>query len=417
MASSLPFSFTFFCFFSFLFLVLQCQSTSNPNKFVLPLNKDSKTGLYVTHIHKRTPLMQIPLVVDLNGKFVWVTCDQNYLSSTYRAPLCHSTQCARANSHHCTTCPSDARPGCHNNACGLMSTNPMTQQTVMGELAEDVLAVQSTQGSNLGPMVAMPQFLFACAPSSLLQKGFPRDVQGVVGLGHGPISMPTQLSSHFGFSRTFSMCLADQGVIFFGNGPYYMLPGVDVSHPLGYTPLKVTSKGEYIIEIKSIMINNKHDLMNGATAKAKISTTTPYTVLDHSIFKTFTQSFNRELGIAKVNLVHPFEFCYESRKLKDTMLGPGVPNINFILQNGAVWKTSGVNSMVEPKPGVACLAFIDGGMLQSSSRGDGASVIIGSHQLENHLVQFDLGKSRLGFSSSLLNYKTTCNHFNFTTTA
>lgn len=298
-----------------------------------------------------------------------------------------------------------------------MSMNPMTQQTVMGELAEDVLAIQSTQGSNLGPMVTMPQFLFACAPSSLLQKGFPRDVQGVIGLGHGPISLPTQLSSHFGFPHTFSMCLSEQGVIFFGNGPYYMLPGVDVSHPLGYTPLTVTPKGEYFIEVKSITINNKLKLMNGAAMKAKISTTTPYTVLDHSIFKMFTQFFNREIGISKVNPVHPFELCYESKRFKNTMVGPGVPNIDFVMQKGAVWKIFGVNSMVEPRPGVACLAFVDGGMLQSSSKGGGASVIIGTHQLENHLVQFDLGRSRLGFGSSLLNYRTTCNHFNFTTTA
>ena len=66
------------------------------------------------------------------------------------------------------------------------------------ELAQDELFIQSTQGSNPGPIARVPQFLFTCAPSFLLQKGLPKNVRGVIGLGHAPISVPTQLASHFG---------------------------------------------------------------------------------------------------------------------------------------------------------------------------------------------------------------------------
>nr|POE53145.1 basic 7s globulin 2 [Quercus suber] len=51
--------------------------------------------------------------------------------------------------------------------CGLMVENPVTHQRAMGELAQDELLIQSTQGSNPGPMARVPQFLFTCAPSFL----------------------------------------------------------------------------------------------------------------------------------------------------------------------------------------------------------------------------------------------------------
>ncbi|XVF06140.1 hypothetical protein REPUB_Repub06bG0021800 [Reevesia pubescens] len=122
-----------------LSLLSESQTTSKPNKSVLPVYQDNKTNLYVANIYKRTPLLQVPFVVDLNGS-----------------------------THYCH--------------------------------AQDVLSIQSTQGSNPGPLVRIPQFLFTCAPSLLLQRGLPGNVQGVAGLGNSPISLPSQLASHFGLA-------------------------------------------------------------------------------------------------------------------------------------------------------------------------------------------------------------------------
>ena len=117
---------------------------------------------------------------------------------------------------------------------GLMVENPVTHQSAMGELAQDELLIQSTQGSNPGPMARVPQFLFTCAPSFLLQKGLPKNVRGVIGLGHAPISVPTQLDTHFGFQTKFALCLTSStrsnGVIFFGDGPYYICIQVLIFH-------------------------------------------------------------------------------------------------------------------------------------------------------------------------------------------
>ncbi|XP_024039580.1 basic 7S globulin [Citrus clementina] len=292
----------------------------------------------------------------------------------------------------------------------------------------DVLSIQSTKGSKPGPLVRVPRFLFACATSFLLQKGFPKNVQGIAGLGHAPISLPNQLASHFGFPPKFALCLPSSasnvpnGAIFFGDGPYLMLPGIDISSQLRFTPLTISPEGQYYITLTSIRINNKQVPINASLLKfnvnagtggTKISTIKPYTVLEHSIYQSFTRFLTSQLpGIPQLaKPVAPFSVCYDSRKLKSTRAGPGVPNIDFVLQNQNVkWTITGANSMVEARRGVTCLAFVDGGVRPR------ASIIIGSHQLQDNLVQFDLAGSRLGFSSSLLFRRTSCSNFNFTAT-
>ncbi len=425
-----------FLFFNSL-IVLSSQSkpppaSFKPNKLVLPAYKDKATNLFTTNIHKRTPSLQFPFVLNLNGKFLWVTCDRKYLSSTYQAPYCHSTQCAKASttpSASCFSCSSHDRPGCHNNTCGLMTQNPVTHQNSMGELAQDVLSIQSTKGSNPGSFVSVPGFLFACASSSLLSKGLPRNVQGVAGLGHAPISLPTQLASHFGFTPKFALCLpsstSNNGAVFFGDGPYYMCPGnTDISRSLTYTPLTISPRGKYHVSVTQIRINNKVVPVNTALLTlnrqgrggTKISTIKPYTILEHSIFQSVTTYFANELSnykVPRVKAVAPFGLCFDSRKLSNTRLGPKVPNIDLVLNNNqnVKWTIPGANSMVQAGPGVTCLAFVDGGVNKHR-----ASMIIGAHQLQDNLLQFDLARSMLGFSSSLLLRGTSCSNFNFTAT-
>ncbi|XP_048236172.1 gamma conglutin 1 [Ricinus communis] len=409
---------------SFVVFVSDSQTLFKPNNLMLLTHKDGAANLHVARISKRTPQTPLYFAVDLNGRFLWVNCEKNYVSSTYRAPRCHSTQCSRANSQYCHKCSSKARPGCHNNTCGLMSANPVTHQNAMGEVAQDMLSIQSTRGSNPGPVVMIPQFLFVCAPSRLLQLGIPIYVQGIAGLGHAPIALPTQFASHFGFRPSFALCLsstsAHSGVIFFGQGPFYMLPGIDVSSSVGYTPLIISREGEYHVGVRSIRINHKAVPLNTSLLKltkrgtggTMISTITPYTTLEHSIHQAFTKFFTNQLSsIPQLTPVAPFSVCYDSKRFARTRAGPGVPNIDLVFSSeSVVWTILGANSMVEAHPGVLCLGFVDGGLHPR------ASVVVGAHQLEDNLVQFDLARSRLGFSSSLLSQRTSCANFNFTQT-
>lgn len=198
-----------------------------------------------------------------------------------------------------------------------------------------------------------------------------------------------------------------------------MLPGISVPRPVGYTPLIISRQGEYYVGVRSIKINQKPVPLNTSLLTlnklgfggTKISSTTPYTVLEQSIYQAVTKFFTSQLpGITQAQPVRPFGVCYDSKKIPSTRVGPKVPNIDFVFTSpNATWTIFGANSMVQARPGVLCLGFVDGGLRPR------ASIVIGARQLEDNFVQFDLAKSRVGFSSSLLLQRTTCANFNVTT--
>ncbi|XP_058077760.1 probable aspartic proteinase GIP2 [Magnolia sinica] len=424
-------------FLLFLLLISQSygQQSFRPHALVLPVAKDAATLQYVTHVNQRTPLVSVNLVIDLGGRFLWVDCDLSYVSSSYLPARCRSAQCSLAKSTSCGECFSSPKPGCNNNTCGLFPGNPFISTSTSGELAQDVLSLQSTDGSNPGTVVTVPRFLFTCGSTFLLE-GLANGAKGIAGLGRMPIAFPSQFASAFSFHRKFAICLSSSttsnGVIFFGDGPYVFLLNKELSNSLIYTPLLtnpvstagVSTQGEpsyeYFIGVKSIKISEKRVPLNASLLSidnngfggTKISTVNPYTTLETSIYKAFSEAFIREAtsrNITRAAPVAPFDVCFSSKGIGSTRVGPAVPWVDLVLQSENVyWRIFGANSMVYVNDDVVCLAFVDGG---SNPR---TSIVIGGYQLEDNLLQFDLATSRLGFTSSLLFRQTTCANFNFT---
>lgn len=435
MANSSSVQTAVFCIF-LLFTVCYAQRSFRPRALVLRVSKDASTLQYVTTINQRTPSVALNLVLDLGGRFLWVDCENNYVSSTYRPVRCRTAQCSLAKSTSCGNCFDGPKPGCNNNTCGLFPGNTITRTSTSGELAEDVVSVQSTDGSNPGRSVTVPRFLFSCAPNFLLE-GLANGAKGMAGLGRARIGLPSQFASSFSFHRKFAICLSSSanGVVFFGDGPYRFLPNIDGTQLLTYTPLfinpvstaGVSTQGEpsdeYFIGIKSIRIGDELVSLNTSLLSidsegnggTKISTVNPYTVLESSIFRAISDAFTREAAarnISRVGGVAPFDVCFSGDNIFPTRLGPSVPFIDLVLQNqNVIWTITGSDSMVQVNDNVLCLGFVDGG---SNPR---TSIVIGGYQLENKLLQFDLASSRLGFSPTLSLFRTTCANFNFTSAA
>jgi hypothetical protein len=418
------------------------QQSFRPKALVLPVTKDSLTTLqYIAQINQRTPLVPLNLIVDLGGQFLWADCENQYISSTYRPARCRSAQCYLAKANGCGNCFSSPKPGCNNNTCGVTPDNTITHTATNGELAEDILSIQSTNGFNPGQNVVVSRFLFSCAPTSLLQ-GLASGASGMAGLGRTKIALPSQLASAFSFDRKFAFCFSSSnGVIIFGDGPYGFLPNTNTlpniiydSKSLTYTPLLINpistasafSQGEhsaeYFIGVKTIKIDEKVVSLNTSLLSidkngiggTKISTVDPYTVLEASIYKAVTEAFVKASvarNITREDSNPPFEFCYSFDNLPGTQLGASVPTIELVLQNNVIWSMFGANSMVNINDAVLCLGFVNGG------ENPRTSIVIGGNQLENNLLQFDLAASRLGFSSTLFARQTDCFRFNFTSTA
>ncbi|KAH0730687.1 hypothetical protein KY285_001602 [Solanum tuberosum] len=422
-----------------LFSLSSAKTPPKPRAFLLPVTKDASTKQFITTIYQRTPLVSVKLTIDLGQRFLWVDCEKGYVSSSYKPVPCGSTPCKRSFSGACIeSCVGSPSPGCNNNTCKQAIDNPFTHTSISGELAEDVVSLQSTDGSNPRKYLSTNGVHFGCGSTFLVEK-LAKGVNGILGLGNGYVGFPTQLANAFRVPRKFAICLTSsttsRGVIFFGDSPYVFLPGMDVSKRLVYTPLlnnPVSTAGsyfggepsvEYFIGVTSIKINGNVvpintallDITKDGKGGTKISTVDPYTKLETSIYNALTKAFVKSLAkVPRVKPVAPFEVCYNRTSLGSTRVGPGVPPIELVLGNKnsttTSWNIWGSNSMVAVKDDVLCLGFVDGGVEFEPT----TSIVIGAHQIENNFLQFDIANKRLGFTSSLLFSQTTCGNFNFT---
>ncbi|KAI3946152.1 hypothetical protein MKX01_024908 [Papaver californicum] len=330
---------------------------------------------------QRTPLVSESLVVDLAGEYLWVDCEKG-LSSSNRTLNNFGTECSKLqlSSRACLHKPAQPR-----------------YKSFMGCLS-------CINGSTTGPYVTARKFSFGCGSTSLL-KGLAKGVKGMAGFGPFGVSVPSQLSLAFHIPRVFAMCLPSstfsKGVIFIGGGPYKMQPGIDLSNSLTYTPFYTNAtayySSEYHIRVKSITVGGEKvpidsdSLDNGFVKSANINTVIPYTKA-------------KAMNITRVASVAPFGVCFDSKNMISTRVGALVPEINLVLHTDrVVWRIFGSNSMVQVSDGVSCLGFVDGG--------SEACLVIGGYQLENNLLEFNLAKMRLGFTT-MLGRQTTCSNFN-----
>ncbi|KAK6141415.1 hypothetical protein DH2020_024863 [Rehmannia glutinosa] len=376
--------------------------------FLAPITKDSSTKKYMLTIYLKTPPQPTNLLLDLGASFTLLDC-----------------------LHTCGSSP-----------CGSPQflKNSLTRKPpLMGQPVVDSLSMPVTDGVNPGQLGSIPEFVFSCSKRSAL-KGLAKGAAGFGGLGRSNLSIPAQVSNSSSESLIFALCLSGSpsapGVAFFGSsGPYYFIPEIDLSKYLNYTPLlsypvesTVVSysnpSNEYFIGLTNIKVNGKPIDFNRTVLSidgkgyggTKLSTVTPYTVLQSTIFKALTEAFVNESAALNLTVrepVKPFHVCYNADEIMSSRVGPTVPTIDFVLQDDdVIWRVLGSNSMVRiyhDDVHAWCLGFLDGGAHPKTA------VVIGGHQMEDNLLQFDLEAGRLGFSSSVLVHGTMCANFNFTT--
>ncbi|XP_021750324.1 basic 7S globulin-like [Chenopodium quinoa] len=371
-------SFTFSLLLLSLILPLSLSST-----LILPLNKHKSTNLYLTRIHHGSHLEPAELVVDLNSPLLWVDCSS---SPQPTAVNCRSIQCTSAASNPCPTSPSA------NQACSLPLRNPATSGSATGELVDSVISFNDK-------VLVVDSFLLSCAPSKILS-GLPTGSKGVFGLGKTRIGPVSQISHIMEYPKKFSLCLSENnGMILTGNDEG------EVFKSMSYTPL-IDNEGDssYNINLKSIKVQNKKLPFDDDTISTiKISTVDPYSKMETRIYQELVQAFITEAEALNPNLLRVppeggFEVCFGVEGFRVS------PVIDLILQSEMVkWRIYGHNSMVKISDEIICLGFLDGG-----SDLNGSSMILGGHQLEDNLLEFDLGSSMLGFSSSLLKLQSSC---------
>lgn len=168
-----------------------------------------------------------------------------------------------------------------------------------------------------------------------------------------------------------------------------MLPRIDISRLTSYAPLTISQQSEYHINVKAIKINNKIVPLNSSLitptkvslGRVKLFMIALYTILEHSIFNAFNKDFVNELkGVPQVKPIQSFRACFDSRKMSFTKMEPVVPNVDLVMQNNGVWMIHGTNSMIQARPKMMCLGFVDGGVRPRDS------IVVGTLQMEDNLL-------------------------------
>ncbi|KAI3863071.1 hypothetical protein MKW98_015529 [Papaver atlanticum] len=394
----------------FIFSSSNCVSgLAQPyHALVAPITKDLITSLFsiTLNIHEK-------YVIDLGGPFLWYRCPKKYPTVPCASPACSSVK--PYFSPLCPSLKSESRAHCK---CVVTPVNPVTNKCSLAHLTHKDLSISWTNGST--PATSIAKFkkqYVSCAPQSLLNS-LPVGVSGMAGLSRSLISVSSQfMSPKLKIKKQFSVCLPSSdsapGVMFFGDGPFRMVPPTpaDILSFLAYTPLvKKPKSGDYYINLKGINVNNNKVVSLGVEGNGgvKLSTVVPYTTLSSPIYKPVFKAFVKATyGIPRAPRVKPFKYCLNTTNLGSTRVGLPVASIDLVLGNGRNWTIFGANSMKQVSDYVACLAFVDGGPKAKQP------VVLGSFQIENNFLSFDLEKSRLGFSSSLFFIRTTCGNFNF----
>ncbi|XP_059282937.1 probable aspartic proteinase GIP2 [Lycium ferocissimum] len=133
--------------------------------------------------------------------------------------------------------------------------------------------------------------------------------------------------------------------------------------------------------------------------KRSISRGAPDTILATSIYNALTKAFVNEMPkeVRSVTPVEPFTTCFNSRDIGLSRLGYNAPEINIGLHKKNVhWRITGANSSAKVNEDVVCLAFFE-----RHTRDWGQAIVIGSYQVQDNLVEFDLSRTRIGFSNLL----------------
>ncbi|XP_010548796.1 PREDICTED: basic 7S globulin 2-like [Tarenaya hassleriana] len=380
-------------------LFARISPSTNPPLFTLTLNSDEK------------------YFVDINSPLLVRRCESE---STPRAIVpCDSSACPLSRSFRPAPCPvpnnTYVRGQC---ACVASSFDPFTDACGRNILTTETIAISSTNPRK--PTYLVPQVIVLCVPTVFLPD-LPPGISGVAGLSRSPLSMGYQLaSSTSGLSRIFGLCLpstdnpGNRGGLVFRNDPYLLKSGTILGSRIttSETPLILNEKipnGNYI-SLRDISVNGRDGWFGPSTfafdsagrGGTLLSTTTQYTTMRTDIYRFLLGEFSRATSqIPRAGLVSPFGLCLRLRSSSPV----NVPRIDLKLDNGKIWSVYGANSLKKVSDDVSCLAFVDGGASPSQA------VVIGSYQMENNLLVFDLEGSTLKFSSSLSLFNTSCNVF------
>ncbi|XP_026440634.1 basic 7S globulin-like [Papaver somniferum] len=303
------------------------------------------------------------------------------------------------------------------------SERPITHSATKSELFSGVVTVQSSQVREptsgawiAGPNLTARGFAVSCGTTTSVLHGLAKGAKGLAGLGSSGLSLVSQFSASFQIPEIFVVYLSrsENGFIYFGNETYLVQTPLLVN-PVYSQGASAATDSDYFIDVKSVEIDGEIVPINkellsinkkNGVGGTKLSTIVPFTVMETSIYKAFTSIYIKRakaMNFLRVASVVPFSVCFNASTMP-TGVGAitfSIPKVDLVLPNKLRWQMTRPDNVLVHLPGnlVACLAFADGGAKPRTS------IVIGGKQLLYTVLQFDIPRSRLGFSAGLQGFK------------
>ncbi|KAL2622693.1 hypothetical protein R1flu_002898 [Riccia fluitans] len=352
-------------------------------------------GGYSMEISIGSPPQKFIAVADTGSDLVWLQCAQcnpcfqsnadfnPSLSSTYE-PLGCGASC-------------DILEG------SLLTCSPSCQytygygdnSTTIGDFSSETVWLTDGAGAN----VSITNFLFGCG---LQNVGTFDDINGLVGLGRGPLSFPSQIAPYLNNNSKFSYCLLqnsdeiDRSPILFGEtavpsssmNTTRLLPDPgNLTATFYYVSLLDISVGGSRLSIPSTAF--QIDLTTGDGGVFFDSGTT-YTILESEAYQMVKSAFNDSIEYTSVDLLDftGFDLCYSVPSFDNL----SVPRLTFNF-DGADFDLPFDNIVQkvtdDSSNNFICLAFAESPIDSFS--------VIGNWQQQNFQVLYDLDNASIGW--------------------
>ncbi|CAJ1932252.1 unnamed protein product [Sphenostylis stenocarpa] len=376
-----------------------------------PLTSGAATGSgqYFADLRIGSPPQRLLLVVDTGSDLVWVKCSACRNCSTHRSGSAflprHSITFS---THHCydSQCrlvPHPTATHC-NNRTKLHTPCRYQYSYADGSTTTGLFSKETTTfNTSSNKQVKIKNFAFGCgfktSGPSVTGSSF-NGAQGVMGLGRGPISFTSQLGRKFG--NTFSYCLLDYTL----SPPpkSYLTIGassndVDSRKLFSYTPFVTNplSPTFYYITIESVSVDGVRLPINpsvwgidvNGNGGTIVDTGTTLSFFAEPAYRQILAAVRRrvKLLVAKDAAALGFDLCVNV----SGAARPKLPKLSFVLAGKSALSPPTGNYFIEPVEGLKCLA------VQPVRPGSGFSVI-GNLMQQGYLFEFDLDRSRMGFS-------------------
>lgn len=261
----------------------------------------------------------------------------------------------------------------------------------LGLFAKESITFSLTNGRR----TRLHNMLVGCSEST--QGESFKGADGVMGLGYNNFSFGVNAANKFG--GKLSYCLVDH--LAPKNVSSYLILGSHEQVKISFGKMHYTElvlgvvPSFYVVNIKGISIGESMLKIPAETWNASgtggmiVDSGTSLTALTLPAYQPVMETLQLALvQFKRLDLdIGPLEYCFNSTGFNETL----VPRLVFHFDDGARYKPPVKSYVIDAAPEVKCLGF----MLAKP----GASVI-GNIMQQNHLWEFDLVNSRLGFATS-----------------